>query len=394
MNSLGKVYMKNANGEGTIYFDKNSNRWRSQITYISPSGDTKRKSFTGRNKTEVREKKKKFLQDLALGRITETSNCTAVDLLKEEAEYDFKMNVIQETAYMRRLYTIQIIEKSSIGNIPITKLTERQINEFLFTQKSQYSNSTISKTYSAISKAYKLAISKRLMTYNLMDSPFIRRPKADRKDKKIYAFTCDEQNIFLEALKKKRYRAKNIDYNSMFMIELFAGLRMGEICALTPDDIDLKNNVIHVRNTVTRGINYEIKIGDRTKTPRGVRDVPINPFLVETLEKVLNDYVDNEYNLLFYNETMNRPVSTQQANDYFHRLCKSAGLQTTGGQHLLRHTFATRCIESEIPAEVLMRWMGHKDISITINTYCDVFAKMHNKAIDKFSAYCAENLTA
>ena len=59
--------MKNANGEGTIYFDKNSNRWRSQITYISPSGDKKRKSFTGRNKTEVREKKKKFLQDLALG---------------------------------------------------------------------------------------------------------------------------------------------------------------------------------------------------------------------------------------------------------------------------------------------------------------------------------------
>ena len=180
----------------------------------------------------------------------------------------------------------------------------------------------------------------------------------------------------------------------MFMIELFAGLRMGEICALTPNDIDFNNNVIHVRNTITRGINYEIKIGDRTKTPRGIRDVPINPLLVETLEKVLADYSDNEYNLLFFNETMNRPVSTQQANDYFHRLCKSAGLKTSGGQHLLRHTFATRCIEAEIPAEVLMRWMGHKDISVTINTYCDVFAKLHNKAIDKFSMYCSENLSA
>lgn len=225
-----------------------------------------------------------------------------------------------------------------------------------------------------------------------MDSPFIKKPQSDRKDKKIYAFTCEEEKIFLEALKAKRYRAKNVDYNSMFLIELFSGLRMGEICALTYDDIDLENNIIRVRNTITRGVDYEVKIGDRTKTPKGVRDVPINPLLVDTLKKVLNDYVENKDNLLFYNTAMNRPVSTQQANDYFHRLCKKAGLKTIGGQHLLRHTFATRCIEAEIPAEVLMRWMGHKDISVTINTYCDVFAKMHNKAIDKFSAYCNENL--
>lgn len=41
---------------------------------------------------------------------------------------------------------------------------------------------------------------------------------------------------------------------------------MGEICALTAKDIDLRNRLIHVRNTVTRGINYAIKVGDRTKT--------------------------------------------------------------------------------------------------------------------------------
>lgn len=386
--------VRNANGEGTLYFDESSKKWRCQVSYTTPSGERKRKSFTGKSKTEVRDKKKLFLRELALGKITDTSNCTVVDLLKEEAEYDFKMNVIQETAYVRRLYTIKIISNSSIGSIPITKLTETQINNFLLAQKEIYSNSTISKTYSAISKAYKLAINKKLLTYNLMDSPFIRKPKADKQDKKVSAFTCEEQNIFLEALKKKLYRSKNIDYNSMFMIELFAGLRMGEICALTPADIDLKNNVIHIRNTITRGINYEIKVGNRTKTPKGCRDVPINPFLIETLEKVLNSYTENKDGLLFYNDKMNRPVSTQQANDYFRRLCRNAGLQTIGGQHLLRHTFATRCIEAEIPAEVIMRWMGHKDITVTINTYCDVFAKMHNKAIDKFSKYCAENLCA
>ena len=261
---------RNANGEGTIYYDTAVNKWRCQMYYTTPTGDRKRKSFTGKNKTEVRNKKKKFLEDLALGRITETSDCTIVDLLKEQAEYDFKIGEIKEAAYIRRYYTIDIIEQSSIGNIAICKLNEAKISDFLITLKSKYSNSTISKVYSSLSKAYRIAVNKRLLTYNLMDSPFIKKPKADRQDRKVTAFTCEEQNIFLEALKKKRYRANNIDYNSMFMIELFAGLRMGEICALTPQDIDLENNIIRVRNTVTRGIDYEVKVGDKQKTPRGV----------------------------------------------------------------------------------------------------------------------------
>lgn len=386
--------MRNANGEGSIYFDKCVNKWRSQISYTTPRGETKRKSFTGKTKTEVRDKRKKFLQELTLGMITDTSNCTVVDLLKESADYDYNFNIIQEAAYTRRLDTIRIIRISSIGNIPLVKLNEAKINAFLLDIKSRYSNSTIGKVYSALSKAYKLAIDKKLLTYNLMDSPFIRRPKADKKDRKVTAFTCEEEKIFLEALKQKKYKINSVNYVPIFLTSLFGGLRTGETCALTKSDIDLKNNVIHVRNTITRGINYEVKVGDRTKTPRGVRDVPINPYLKDILKDVLENYEDNKDNLLFYNKKLNRPVSTEQANNAFKRLCKSAGLEISGGQHLLRHTFITRCIEAEIPAEVIMRWAGHKDISVTINTYTDVFAKMHNKAIDKFSAYCTENLLA
>ena len=92
-----------------------------------------------------------------------------------------------------------------------------------------------------------------------------------------------------------------IDYRPLFYIELFAGLRMGEICALTPKDIDFINGVIHVRNTVTRGIDYEIKLGNTTKTHKGVRDVPINSCLVPVLKKALSEYRKNDDNLLFYN---------------------------------------------------------------------------------------------
>lgn len=90
------------------------------------------------------------------------------------------------------------------------------------------------------------------------------------------------------------------------------------------------------------------------------------------LKEVLTNYKENDNGLLFYNFKSNRPISTSQVNSSFTRICKKLNIEISGGQHLLRHTFATRVIESGISAEVLKNWMGHTDISVTINTYCDV----------------------
>ena len=54
---------------------------------------------------------------------------------------------------------------------------------------------------------------------------------------------------------------------------------------------------------------------------------------------------------------------------------------------MLRHTFATRCIEARVPAEVLKKWLGHKDVSITINTYTDVFNQFEKDNINKVNHY-------
>ena len=57
------------------------------------------------------------------------------------------------------------------------------------------------------------------------------------------------------------------------------------------------------------------------------------------------------------------------------------------GQHSLRHTFATRCIESGIPPVVLKTWLGHKDIHVTLDTYTDVFREMDHGAVEKLDQY-------
>lgn len=63
-------------------------------------------------------------------------------------------------------------------------------------------------------------------------------------------------------------------------------------------------------------------------------------------------------------------------NLFFGKVCKKCGSESFG-QHLLRHTFATRCIEAGVPPIVLKNWLGHKDIQITLDSYAEVFDKMN-----------------
>ena len=290
----------------SLYFDESVNRYRLQIYYYDNLGAKQRKSFTGKTKQVVREKRNKFSKKLLDNAITYTSSATIPQLLKELADYDYNINIIKATAYQRRIDTITIIEKSFLGNIPISDIQKNMINQYLFSLQSKYSNSTISKVYAAISRAFKIAISRHIVASNPMDDPFLKRPKSAKSDRVIKAFTYEEEKCFLKALKDHKYNYGNNhnDYDSMLLIELFAGLRMGEIAALTPEDIDLNNNYIHVSKTVSRGLNNSVFISETPKTENGIRDVPVVPQLRTVLKKCIENYKDNKLNLIFYNERL------------------------------------------------------------------------------------------
>ena len=87
-----------------------------------------------------------------------------------------------------------------------------------------------------------------------------------------------------------------------------------------------------------------------TAASRGVRDVPISKTLKPYLEKALLNYKKNREGLLFYDHNKKSVITTNQVNSYYKRICKEAGIESDG-QHQLRHTFATRCIESGVPPE-------------------------------------------
>lgn len=117
-----------------------------------------------------------------------------------------------------------------------------------------------------------------------------------------------------------------------------------------------------------------------------MRDVPMSEIVKPIFEEALAEMKENKEGTIFYDYNMDRVVSTTQVCSFFRRIYLKHDIPYYG-QHALRHTFATRCIESGIQPNVLKTWLGHTNIHVTLDTYADVFNSMNNDAINMFERY-------
>lgn len=133
-------------------------------------------------------------------------------------------------------------------------------------------------------------------------------------------------------------------------------------------------------------------MGDYTKTKNGVRDIVMDSQIEYILREYLKtEFIPNKENLLFYNPKYTY-FSTGQVNMVFKRLCEKHNIIGYNvNQHLLRHTFATRCIEAGMPANVLSKIMGHADLRTTLEVYCDVFANYEKQHANRTYDYLKQN---
>ena len=374
---------KKENGSGTFRIVNGKYNYR--FFYIDEFGEKKRKSFSGVTKDECLQRAEEFLEKQEKRVAAVDPDITIPELLRRKYEEDYAMNFVGEQGYARNLGGIALLERSGFGKMPIVDITEMQIKAFLRSM-TKYSDSVIKKTYQQLTAAFKVAVEKGVVERNPMDASDIRRPKSSKKPKDVRGLTQEEQARFLEALRDFKVPRNRNEYKLQLLIELYSGMRMGEINALKPENIDFENGLIHVRSTVSRGLEYRVFIKEGAKTDAGVRDIPINKALEPVLQEAMERKRRNPLGLVFYDHLKNDLITTSQVNCFFHRICKKAGISVRG-QHALRHTFATRCIEADVPPVVLKKWLGHKDIHMTLDIYADVFDSMHNSAMEKFEGH-------
>ena len=150
---------------------------------------------------------------------------------------------------------------------------------------------------------------------------------------------------------------------------------------LSIKDTDLKAYYVN-SNTANSVI-----LSETTKTEAGMRSVPIT----EEIKPLIIECMRFKDGLLFQTENGNY-INTNQVNMELQRVLKKYDIidKSIIGKvtcHSLRHTYATRCIESGISAKVLQKLLGHTDIRITLNTYCDAFEQFETENLNKVNEY-------
>ena len=213
------------------------------------------------------------------------------------------------------------------------------------------------------------------------------RPKSNKDDKVVRALTVEEQQQFTNWLINKP--VNEFKYRNVYLLQMYTGLRVGEVLALTTHDIDLRNKRIDIHRTLTTDEKGHIIMGNKTKSYAGKRILPIPdflyPYIIEQMQ-IANNQKNNDEKLLFKPDNSQYCRRSTINNELKRILKKELGI-TDISSHSLRHTYGTRCIESGVAPVVVQRLMGHKDISVTLNTYTSVFDKFKEREIDKVNQY-------
>ena len=198
----------------------------------------------------------------------------------------------------------------------------------------------------------------------------------ERQDIEVLTITHQRQ---LMTYVKEHFTFLNLG----IFICLNAGIRIGEVCALQWDDIDVVAGVIRVSKTIQRIYlvdgpeKYTELIIDKPKTKNSIRDIPMTRELMKLI-RPLKKIVRGDFYVL---TNASEPTEPRTYRNYFNKLQKELGLPKMRF-HGLRHSFATRCIESKCDYKTVSVLLGHSNISTTLNLYVHPNMEQKRKCVD------------
>jgi integrase len=238
-----------------------------------------------------------------------------------------RIEVKASTIYSYEI-AIRVHIKVVLPDMPLSAVTGVHVMQLL---SSCTASRTRSSVFAILYASFAQATAFRLIEHNPMAG--IKSPKHVRH--KGTALTADELHTFLAAIRGHRCER-------YFLFVLYTGCRRSEALRIRWCDVDFDHKLLHIPGTKT-------KTSDRV--------IPLFGDVIVILDISYRD-ISPDASLFCFN--------SDYVTKCFHKLCPAHKL------HDLRHTFATRAREIGIPMEVVQRWLGHSDISTTMDVYVDV----------------------
>lgn len=321
------------------------------------NGKIKYKSVYARTLSEVKEKMAEVYS------IKQTCTVSAMKLTLQTAAQQWLSSAklrVKESSYANYENIISKHILPILGGEHMQNLTTSKLNDFIHYKlnngRLNGKGGLSAKSVRDIMTVYRSIGAYAAREYGIRETHFTM-PKIEKK-----------QTDVLNAFERKRlenYLINNQNNtNISVLLCLFTGLRVGELCGLKWGDIDFQNETVSVQRTVQRVNKHgrsKVVIGS-PKSKSSIRIVPVPDFIIKILRQKRKG--DDFYIIT----GTSKPTEPRTMQNRFKSILKICSIRNVNF-HLLRHTYATVCIENGFDPKTLSELLGHADASITLNRY-------------------------